>query len=173
MALPHGYPGEACSLARALEVVGERWTLLILRDSFYGVRRFGDFAAHLNVPRAVLSERLKSLTSAGVLTRVLGGAGRDEYQLTDKGAALWPAVRTLLAWGDEYYAPRGPRRLFTHAADDAAVDGSGRCTACGATVAPEDTVVVPGPGLPGADPGDDPVTSALIQPHPLMRPIRG
>ena len=70
MALPNDYAGQACSLARTLEVVGERWTLLIVRDAFYGVRRFGDFAAHLGIPRAVLAERLKSLTAAGVLARV-------------------------------------------------------------------------------------------------------
>jgi DNA-binding HxlR family transcriptional regulator len=73
MALPNDYAGQACSLARTLEVVGERWTLLIVRDAFYGVRRFGDFAAHLGIPRAVLAERLKSLTAAGVLARVPAG----------------------------------------------------------------------------------------------------
>ncbi|HEY4005789.1 MAG TPA: helix-turn-helix domain-containing protein [Pseudonocardia sp.] len=173
MALPHDYPGEACSLARTLEIVGERWTLLILRDAFYGVRRFGDFAAHLNVPRAVLSERLKSLTATGVLTRATGSAGRDEYQLTDKGAALWPAVRALVAWGDEHYAPRGPRRLFRHVTDEAPIDGSGRCTVCGAVVGPEETLVAPGPGLPAPSPQDDPVTATLARPHLLLRPVRG
>ena len=67
MALPNDYAGQACSLARTLEVIGERWTLLIVRDAFFGVRRFGDFAAHLGIPRAVLAERLKSLTAAEVL----------------------------------------------------------------------------------------------------------
>ena len=122
MPLPSDYPDQACSLARSLEVVGQRWTLLILRDAFYGVQRFDDFAAHLKVPRAVLAERLKSLTAAGLLERATGSTGRGEYRLSDKGTALWPAVRALLAWGDEYYAPAGPRRVFQHAADEAPLD---------------------------------------------------
>src|SRR5438309_3622334 len=96
------YEGQDCSLARALEVVGERWTLLIVRDAFYGVRRFGDFAAHLSIPRAVLTERLMTLVAADVMQRVDGG-----YQLTAKGLSLWPVVRSLAAWGDQHYAPNG------------------------------------------------------------------
>ncbi len=90
MALPKDYAGEGCSLARALEIVGERWTLLIVRDAFFGVRRFGDFAAHLAIPRAVLTHRLSALVEAGVLTIVPGPHGHDEYALTGKGLDLWP-----------------------------------------------------------------------------------
>src|SRR5260370_31676118 len=104
MALPNDYAGQACSLARALEVVGERWTLLIVRDAFYGVRRFGDFATQLGIPRAVLTNRLKSLVQEGVLTREEGGAGGIEYRLTDKGVALWPAVHALMNWGESFYS---------------------------------------------------------------------
>src|SRR5580700_9692284 len=104
MALPKDYAGQRCSLARALEVVGERWTLMIVRDAFFGVRRFGDFAAHLGVPRAVLSERLGSLIEAGLLRRADGAHGHTEYLLTDKGMTLWPVVRSLLVWGDEHYS---------------------------------------------------------------------
>jgi DNA-binding HxlR family transcriptional regulator len=172
MALPSDYPDQSCSLARSLEVVGQRWTLLIIRDAFYGVRRFDDFAAHLKIPRAVLSERLKSLTEAGLLERVTGSTGRGEYQLSDKGTALWPAVRALLAWGDAYYAPEGPRRVFQHAADEAPLDESGRCTACGAATAPRDTLVVPGSGLPAPSSDDDVVTEALARPHLLLTPVR-
>src|ERR1700744_2258505 len=110
MPLRKDYSGQRCSLAKALEVVGERWTLLIVRDAFFGVRRFGDFADHLEIPRAVLSERLTSLVDAGVLERVDGDHGHTEYVLTDKGLALQPVLRTLLAWGDDYYSPKGPRR---------------------------------------------------------------
>ena len=108
---------------------GRTLDLLILRDSFFGVRRFGDFAAHLNIPRAVLSDRLSSLTEAGVLARADGGHGHPEYVLTSKGLPLWPAIRTLLAWGDEHYSDQGPRRLFRHAADDGLVSTAGVC--CG------------------------------------------
>jgi DNA-binding HxlR family transcriptional regulator len=172
MALPSDYPDQSCSLARSLEVVGQRWTLLILRDAFYGVQRFDDFAAHLKLPRAVLSERLKSLTAAGLLERVTGSSGRGEYRLSDKGTALWAAVRALLAWGDEYYAPEGPRRVFQHAADEAPLDELGRCTACGAAPAPRDTLVVPGPGLPAPSSDDDVVTEALARSHLLLTPVR-
>src|SRR5215467_11562352 len=98
MTLPSTYADRSCSLARTLEVVGERWTLLIVRDAFYGMRRFGDFAAQLGIPRAVLTNRLRSLVEAGVLDR-----DEDGYRLTAKGIALWPVVRAMMAWGDEYY----------------------------------------------------------------------
>jgi DNA-binding HxlR family transcriptional regulator len=172
MALPSDYPDQSCSLARSLEVVGQRWTLLILRDAFYGVQRFDDFASHLKLPRAVLSERLKSLTAAGLIERVTGSTGRGEYRLSDKGTALWPAVRALLAWGDEYYAPEGPRRVLQHAADEAPLDELGRCTACGAAPAPRDTLIAPGPGLPAPTRDDDVVTAALARPHLLLTPVR-
>ena len=172
MALPSDYPDQSCSLARSLEVVGQRWTLLILRDAFYGVQRFDDFASHLKIPRAVLSERLKSLTAAGLLEQVTGSTGRGEYRLSDKGTDLWPAVRALLAWGDEYYAPEGPRRVFQHAADEAPLDELCRCTACGARPAPHDTLVAPGPGLPAPSSDDDVVTAALARPHLLLIPVR-
>jgi DNA-binding HxlR family transcriptional regulator len=175
MALPNDYAGQACSLSRTLEIVGERWTLLIVRDAFFGVRRFGDFVAHLGVPRAVLTDRLKSLVAAGVLERVAGRGRREEYQLTDKGVALWPVVRSLVAWGDDHYSPTGPRRTFTHAADGSAVDADGRCTGCGQLVPVADTVVAPGPGLAVSAvgvAGDDPVSAALAEPHRLLEPLR-
>jgi DNA-binding HxlR family transcriptional regulator len=171
MALPSDYTGQACSLSRSLEVVGERWTLLIVRDAFFGVRRFGDFVAHLQIPRAVLADRLKSLTASGVLARVPGAGRRAEYELTSKGVLLWPVVRSLMAWGDDHYAPAGPRRVFLHAEDGAPVEPGGRCSGCGQMAEPADTVVAPGPGLVPAG-GDDPVTAALAQPHRLLQPLR-
>src|SRR5271170_7528593 len=104
MALPKDYAGQRCSLSRALEVVGERWTLLIMRDAFFGVRRFGDFAAHLGVPRAVLAERLKTLREADVLAGTRGSHGYNSYVLTDKGLSLWRVVRHLPSWADDYYS---------------------------------------------------------------------
>jgi DNA-binding HxlR family transcriptional regulator len=169
MPLGKDYAGQQCSLARALEIVGERWTLLILRDAFFGVRRFGDFAAHLNIPRAVLSDRLSSLTEAGVLARADGDHGHTEYVLTSKGLPLWPAIRTLLAWGDENYSEQGPRRLFRHAADDGLVSPAGVCAACGLEVPVSDLMVVPGPGL--GSPPADPVSQALATPHPMLEPL--
>jgi DNA-binding HxlR family transcriptional regulator len=170
MALPNDYAGQRCSLSRALEVVGERWTLLIMRDAFFGVRRFGDFAAHLGMPRAVLTERLQTLRAAGVLAETPGRHGYREYVLTGKGLSLWPVVRDLLSWGDEYYSANGPRRVFQHASDAGLIAPDGACAACGSVVPPADLLLVPGPGYDGA--GDDFVSQALTTAHRLLEPLR-
>ncbi|MEV8588881.1 helix-turn-helix domain-containing protein [Streptomyces sp. NPDC051180] len=174
MTLPRDYRGQTCALARSMEVVGERWTLLILRDAFYGVRRFGEFAAHLGVPRAVLTDRLTTLTEAGVLERrpEQGTGRREVYALTPKGVALWPAVRALSLWGEEFHpADGGPRRVFRHSDDEAPLSPDGRCTGCGDAVPVTDVLVTPGPGLDPPGPGADPVTTALARPHRLLRPL--
>jgi DNA-binding HxlR family transcriptional regulator len=172
MALPKDYAGEGCSLARALEVVGERWTLLIVRDAFFGVRRFSDFAAHLAIPRAVLTHRLGTLVEAGVLAVIPGSHGHDEYVLTGKGLDLWPVVRSLLIWGDDYCSAKGPRRLFRHALDEGDVAQDGTCAACGRVVPAADLVVTPGPGWVPSPAKTDPVSAALVAPHRLLTPIR-
>ncbi|HEX4091437.1 MAG TPA: helix-turn-helix domain-containing protein [Trebonia sp.] len=172
MALPKDYAGDRCSLARALEIVGERWTLLIVRDAFFGVRRFGDFAVHLDIPRAVLTSRLAALVDAGVLTLVPGAHGHDEYALTDKGRDLLPVVRSLMVWGDEHYSEVGPRRVFRHAADDGEVRPDGICAACGDAIDSADLVVAPGPGLAAVPAREDPVSIALNTPHRLLEPLR-
>jgi DNA-binding HxlR family transcriptional regulator len=173
MALPRDYAGDGCSLARALEVVGERWTLLIVRDAFFGVRRFSDFAAHLDIPRAVLTHRLATLTDADVLSVVPGAHGHDEYELTAKGLALWPVLRGLLAWGDDYYSAAGPRRLFRHADDDGEVTADGGCAACGRPVPVADLVVAPGPGWATRPGKNDVVSTATAGPHRLLTSVRG
>ena len=100
--LPSSYDRQDCSLARALEIVGERWTLLVLRDAFYGVRRFNDFLAHLDIPRTVLSNRLRALVESGVMVKVPdpGHSARWLYELTGEGMALWPALYALRSWGE-------------------------------------------------------------------------
>jgi DNA-binding HxlR family transcriptional regulator len=152
--------------------VGERWTLLIVRDAFSGVRRFSDFAAHLAIPRAVLTQRLASLVAEGVLAVAPGPHGHHEYELTAKGLDLWPVVRSLMAWGDGYCSAKGPRRLYRHATDNGETALDGTCAACGATPPVADLVIAPGPGwspLPGKC---DLVTAALAAPHRLLTPIR-
>ncbi|WP_258015854.1 helix-turn-helix domain-containing protein [Streptomyces sp. AJS327] len=117
MALKKDYATQDCALARALELVGERWTMLIVRDAFYGVRRYSDFLAHLDIPRAVLSARLTTLTTAGVLAthRYSTSPPRDEYLLTPRGQELWPALYALLTWGEIHASRPAPRRrLFLH-----------------------------------------------------------
>ncbi|WP_137992109.1 winged helix-turn-helix transcriptional regulator [Streptomyces vilmorinianum] len=172
MPLPRDYSGQTCALARSMEIIGERWTLLIVRDAFYGVRRFGEFAVHLGLPRAVLTDRLSTLTQAGVLERLPDTGRREVYGLTPKGVALWPAVRALTSWGEEFYAAGGgPRRVFRHATDDAPIAGDGRCTGCGAPVPVGDILVTPGPGLAPVAEDADPVTAALARPHRLLQPL--
>jgi DNA-binding HxlR family transcriptional regulator len=170
-ALPREYLDQECGLARALEVVGERWTLLIIRDAFYGVRRFSDFRDHLGIPRAVLAERLNFLVEHGVLDRAAAATGRDEYTLTEKGQRLWPAVWSLLAWGNEQYMPERRRRPFTHTGCGGVIAITGACESCGAIPAPNQLTINPRPGrLRNAK--ADPVSKALTVPHPLLTPIR-
>jgi DNA-binding HxlR family transcriptional regulator len=170
MPLRSTYADRNCSLARALEIVGERWTLMIVRDAFYGVRRFGDFATQLGIPRAVLTARLKHLVREGVFTRE-DSAGTVEYVLTDKGVALWPVVRSLINWGDEFYSPAGVRRALRHDTDGALLDHEGRCEKCGELVAAGDTRIEPGPGFDPVGTEPDPVSAALNTPRRLLQPL--
>src|SRR5215207_5631460 len=100
------YEGQTCSVARTLELVGERWTLLILRDAFLGVRRFDDFQRSLGIARNVLNTRLQRLCEAGLLERRLyrERPERFEYRLTEMGLDLWPSVRALMEFGDKHLA---------------------------------------------------------------------
>ncbi len=171
MALPHTYAEPNCSLARALEVVGERWTLLIIRDALFGVRRFGDFATQLGIPRAVLTSRLKSLTQEGVLVREEAG-GVVEYRLTDRGLALWPVVRSLLHWGDETYSAAGAKRVFRHEADGGLIGRDSRCQECGESVPVPEISTEPGPGYQQSGAEPDPVSAQLSQPRRMLEPLR-
>lgn len=167
--LGNDYPDQDCTLARALEVVGERWTLLILRDAFYGVRRFSDFAVHLDIPRAVLSDRLRGLVEDGLLERHPdpAHAGREVYELTATGRDLWPALHALTRWGDRFHdAPRTVRR-YLHAACDARLDERGVCPVCGAVPPPDQVSTVA-----GRPPGrDDAVSAALRSRIHLLEPL--
>ncbi|GIF47689.1 HxlR family transcriptional regulator [Asanoa ferruginea] len=171
MSLPSTYPDRNCSLARALEVLGERWTLLIIRDAFYGVRRFGDFATQLGIPRASLTSRLKFLVAEGVLARGEDAAGSVEYRLTAKGIELWPALRTLMAWGDAHYSPAGVRRTQRHDDDGGLLDIDGRCALCGRIVPVAETRMEPGPGFAPEAADVDPVSQAMNTPRLLLEPI--
>jgi DNA-binding HxlR family transcriptional regulator len=163
------YQRQDCSLARALEVVGERWTMLIVRDAFYGVRRFNDFQAHLDIPKAVLSDRLSGLVEDGILQRQPDPrhAGRHLYELTAAGRDLWPALHALLTWGDRHRQANS--RVFRHAACGTGLDASGCCPACGQPPGPGDIIMEP--GRLGGSRRDDPVTAALKGPHRLLDPV--
>jgi DNA-binding HxlR family transcriptional regulator len=109
--LKRDYEGQNCSIARALEVVGERWTLLIVRDAFLGVRRFDEFQESLGIARNVLTDRLNRLVDEGILERVRYSERpeRYEYRLTRKGVDLQIALAGLGQWGDKYLSDRPPR----------------------------------------------------------------
>jgi DNA-binding HxlR family transcriptional regulator len=171
--MPSTYANQVCSIARSLEVVGERWTLLIVRDAFYGVRRFGDFATQLGIPRAILADRLKHLLEEGVLTRDRDAHGTVEYRLTDKGMQLWPILRAFMAWGDAFYSAESEKRTLRHDPDSGLLDEDGRCQACGALVPVPDTRLEPGPGFDPAQGAGDPVSAAINTPHRLLEPIGG
>src|SRR5574341_661254 len=163
------YERQDCSLARALEVIGERWTLLIVRDAFYGVRRFSDFQAHLDVPKAVLSDRLAGLVEEGILQRQPDPrrAGRHLYELTRAGLDLWPVLYALLVWGGRHRYPNS--RVFEHARCGTKLDDRGACPACKRTPGPRE--VVTAPGRRHARLRDDRVGLALRTPHRLLDPI--
>lgn len=171
MALGKDYATQECSIARALEVVGERWTLLVVRDALYGVRRYNDFLVHLGIPRAVLSARLKALTEEGILEkrRYQESPPRDEYVVTERGIALWPALRALSRWGRENFRT-AQLRYFRHAECGTELGSYGECPACGTVVPVPDVVMVPGPGL-DPDPAD-PVSRALLRPKRLLEPLQ-
>ena len=100
-----------CSVAGTLAVVGEKWSLLVLREAFFGVRRFADFQRVHGAPRAVLTDRLATLVEEGILRRepyqAEGERQRHEYRLTQKGIDLYPTLIALMAWGDKYLAEDG------------------------------------------------------------------
>jgi len=143
------YESQQCSVARTLELVGERWTLLIIRDAFLGVRRFGDFADRLGIARNVLQDRLERLVEAGILTKVPYQERplRHEYRLTEMGRDLWPSIVALLQFGDKHLAPAaGPPMLLLHKGCGGELDDRRFCTACGEAVELKDVQATPGPG---------------------------
>jgi len=165
VALPREYPAESCPIARSLEIIGERWTLLIMRDVFYGARRYSDLHSHLGVPKAVLAERLSFLVDEGVLTKESGG-----YQLTVKGRQLWPLIWTMIAWGNENYLDRSGRRTYRHADCGGTIANVGSCGRCQRIPDVGDLVVHP-PQRPRDPQRDDPVSRALRRPHRMLEPI--
>jgi DNA-binding HxlR family transcriptional regulator len=144
------YEREVCSMARALEVVGERWSLLIVRDAlFAGVTRFSDFQRSLGVAPNVLAARLDAFVSAGVMERrrYSGQPEQHDYVLTAKGRDLASSIIALTRWGDRWAACGEPPILYTHAGCDGAVGAETVCARCGAV--DHDAVrAEPGPGMP-------------------------
>lgn len=170
MALRSDYADQDCAIARALEVVGERWTILILRDLMIGVRRFSDLQAHLDISKAVLADRLDRLVGAGIVEKQCAG-GHPEYALTDAGVAFQPVLVALGTWGERHANPDDrPTRTLQHVCG-AALDGAGRCPRCDVVPPAADIVTVPDPERPSRR--TDPVAQALRGPHRLLTPVRG
>jgi DNA-binding HxlR family transcriptional regulator len=137
-----------CSVAQCLEVIGEWWSMLIVRDSFLGVTRFDDFHKRLGISRNILQQRLAKLVGAGVLIRVPYSEHplRHDYRLTDKGRDLWPVLTAMRQWGDHYAAPSGPPLRVVHKACGSDSDAVLVCSSCGELLDPRDVEAVAGPG---------------------------
>jgi DNA-binding HxlR family transcriptional regulator len=144
------YEAQDCSIARTLELVGERWSLLILRDAFLGLRRFEQFHASLGIARNVLSSRLAGLVDAGILERVRyqERPERHEYRLTERGRELSVPLLALMHWGDRHLAPQGPPRVAEHAGCGGYVAEAHVCSECGAVLDAGEIQTRAGPGAP-------------------------
>jgi DNA-binding HxlR family transcriptional regulator len=141
------FAGMHCSLSRSLEVVGDWWTPLILRDVYLGIDRFSDLAQDLGLSRNLLTERLGALVSNGILRRerYCDRPPRDRYALTEAGQELIPILIALTAWGDRWQAPEGgPPIRFLHGDHDAAPAVA--CGTCGSHLTAADLTARPGPG---------------------------
>jgi DNA-binding HxlR family transcriptional regulator len=145
------FSAENCSIRRTLDVVGEKWTLLVLREAFYGVRRFDDFARGVGCARNILSARLNTLVEEGLLRREPyrepGQRARVEYRLTEKGLELFPAVVALMQWGDRWAGdPDGPPVNITHRDCGEPVTVGMTCAAGHGPLSARDTRAEPGAG---------------------------
>jgi len=144
--VPHRpYDAQNCSIARSLEIVGERWSLLVMRDVLLGARHFADIRRSLGVAPNILSDRLATLVEHGLLER-----RGQEYVPTRKGIDLNPVMVALMTWGDAYAAPGGPPRVVVHKACGHDAHPELTCTHCGEAMTSRDTVVRPGPGARAA-----------------------
>lgn len=149
--LAREYEGENCSAARALEVIGERWSMLIIRESMIvGITRFRDFQRRLGMASNVLKNRLDGFVADGIMERhrISDTSDWPEYILTDKGRDLWSIHLALTTWGDRWAAPAGPPVIFTHADCGGDIEQQpALCTKCGQThPTASDIATRPGPG---------------------------
>lgn len=145
------FDSAACSIRRSLDVIGQKWTLLILRDAVNGVRRFDQLRDHLGVSDPMLAERLRTLVAAGLLESAPysepGQRVRKEYRLTDKGRDLYPVLIALLQWGDKHCSePDGPPVRVTHRGCGEPVEAKVMCAAGHELTSPSESQTAPGPG---------------------------
>lgn len=137
-----------CSIARTVDVVGEWWSLMIIRSVFLGIRRFDDIREELGISRNILSDRLSTLVAHDVLTKVPYSEHpeRFEYRLTEKGIDLQPVLVSLMRWGDKWDSPDGPPLVIMHKECGHDAAPALACTHCGELIGPRDVRPVPGPG---------------------------
>lgn len=149
------YDRENCSAARALEIVGERWSLLIIRNAMFGgMTRFSEFQRGLGIAPNILTRRLEWFVEAGLMrTRPLGGDHETHgYVLTTKGLDLQPVIIALTAWGDRWAAPQGQPIIYEHEGCGGRIHQHLDCEDCGAAPAPTEVVARPGPGSTSEEP---------------------
>lgn len=145
------YDTQNCTIGAALAIIGEKWTFLVLREAFNGVRRFADMQRRTRAPRQVLSDRLSSLVQEGILRKVpyqeAGQRERSEYRLTDKGLELFPLIAALLEWGNKHAATSaGPAVLLRHRDCGAPVAVQLACADGHPLASAREITPVPGPG---------------------------
>jgi DNA-binding HxlR family transcriptional regulator len=174
--LPRDYEEQNCAVASALEVIGERWTLLIVRDAFLGVSRFEDFQARLGVSRTVLAARLSQLVEDDVLRRerYRDRPERFEYLLTERGLGLWPVIASIAQWGGGQFAPGEVPRYFRHGACGTLVTTQVTCPACEVVLSPEEIVTGSFPGAEVSRAGHlaESVRAELGRERPLLTGVR-
>jgi DNA-binding HxlR family transcriptional regulator len=137
-----------CSVAQCLDVVGEWWSMLIVRDTFMGVSRFDDFQERLGISRNILNQRLQGLVEVGILRKIPYSEHppRYDYRLTDKGRDLWPVLTAMRQWGDKHAAPQGPPVQLVHKACGEIAEAALTCSVCGEPMGLRDVRAVAGPG---------------------------
>lgn len=142
------YADMNCSVAQCLEVIGEWWSMLIVRDAFLGVTRFDQFQQRLGISRNILNQRLAYLVEQDVLKKIPYSEHppRYDYRLTSKGRDLWPVLTAMRQWGDKYAAPAGPPLQIVHNLCGHIVEAVLTCSSCGKQLNPRDVTAIPGPG---------------------------
>jgi DNA-binding HxlR family transcriptional regulator len=148
------YEGQICSIARSLELVGERWTLLVVREIFHGRRKFSEMQRSLGVARNVLTARLQRMVDEGILERrpYSERPERYEYFLTEKGLDLWPVMIALMQWGDRYEQhPEGRPSIVVHKGEcGGEIDDRRVCKKCGKALTVREARAIEGPGMRAA-----------------------
>lgn len=140
-----------CSMAKTLDIVGEWWSLLIIRDIFIGIRRFNALRNHLGIARNMLQRRLLRLEQGGITYKLTLDNGHSEYRLTDAGVALYPILLAFVKWGDEWVTDKQPPNLFIHNDCGHTISAEVVCNHCGEPLTADNVTQQPGPSMSESD----------------------